>query len=60
MNKFKMASLTNFTVDYAPDGSYMTYENGSMVAYDLGLSFTEIEPVYDSDYNQFSEDHVGF
>ena len=60
MNKFKMASLVNFTVDYAPDGSYMTYENGSMVAYDLGLSFTEIEPVYDSDYDQFSDDHIGF
>jgi len=60
MNKFKMASLVNFTVDYAPDGSYMTYENGSMVAYDLGLSFTEIEPVYDSDYDQFGNDHIGF
>ena len=35
----------SINVNYTPDGS-MTYEtNGSMVGYDLNLTFQEIEPI---------------
>ena len=37
---------------YTGDGAYMTYENGSPVAYQMTMSFTEIEPIYDIDYDQ--------
>ena len=37
----------SFNVNYTPEGSYMTYEDGgSMVGYDLNLTFKEIEPVF--------------
>jgi hypothetical protein len=49
----KMCALTNCSVDYTPLGSYMTYEDGTMVAYTLSLQFQEITPVYDEDYKPF-------
>jgi len=59
MHKFKPCALTNLSVDYTPDGSYMTYgENGSMTAYNLSLSFGEIEPNYEDEYDSPSD--MGF
>lgn len=50
MHKFKPCALTNLSVDYTPDGSYMTYKDvPSMTAYNLSLSFGEIEPIYEND-----------
>ena len=50
MHKFKPCALTNLSVDYTPDGSYMTYKDvPSMTAYNLSLSFGEIEPIYEED-----------
>ena len=51
MNKFKPCACTNFTVNYTPDGSYMTYAGEpSMTSYTIGMSFGEIEPIYADDY----------
>jgi hypothetical protein len=50
MHKFKPCALTNLSVDYTPDGSYMTYKDvPSMTAYNLSLSFGEIDPIYEED-----------
>ena len=51
----KACALINFSVDYTPLGSYMTYEtyedpDATMVAYRLNMQFQEITPVYDTDY----------
>ena len=54
LNKFKTCALTNCSVDYTPLGSYMTYEDGTMVAYTMTLQFQEIEPIYSSDYSENS------
>ena len=50
LNKLKPCALSTFGVTYTPDGAYMTYEDGSPVAYNLSFSFQEIEPIYDKDY----------
>ena len=50
LNKLKPCALTTFGVTYTPDNAYMTYEDGSPVAYNLSFSFQEIEPIYDKDY----------
>jgi hypothetical protein len=50
LNRIKPCALTNFGVTYTPDNAYMTYEDGSPVAYNLSFSFQEIEPIYDKDY----------
>lgn len=58
VNKFKLCALTNFAVNYAPDGQWSAYEEGQPVSYNIGLSFTEIEPVYEQDYDDNND--VGF
>jgi hypothetical protein len=63
LNKFKECAMTNFTVNYAPDGTYATYEpdssgSGSMVSYEIGMSFQEISPVFEKDY--LNETGVGY
>jgi hypothetical protein len=57
LNRFKECALTNCSVNYTPDGSYMSYDdsdpNGrSMTAYELTLSFSELEPIFDDDYDK--------
>ena len=59
MNKFKPCACTNFTVNYTPDGSYMTYRGEpSMTSYQIAMSFGEIEPIYADEYK--NENNMGF
>mgnify|MGYP001227336151 CR=1 FL=1 len=57
--KFKECALLQVSVNYMPEGSYMTYEDTSMVTYLLTLSFREIEPIFNSDYEEHP-DSIGF
>ena len=56
LNKIKTCACTNFTVQYAPDGSYMTYDDGSMTSYTVSLSFGELNPIYEDDIDESSND----
>ena len=47
--KIKECALLSCNVNYTPDGSYMTYENSSMVGYEMSLSFQELEPIFNLD-----------
>jgi hypothetical protein len=65
LNKIKTCALVNCAVDYTPTGSYMTFnrddgEDGGMVSYKLSLTFNELEPVYEDEYNKFSNNDVGY
>ena len=53
LNKFKPCAMSNFQVNYTPDGSYATFDKtGSLTAYDLTMSFSEVMPIYSSDFDQ--------
>ena len=54
--KVKECAMVDFGVNYTPDGSYMTYDNSSMVSYEMAMSFQEIEPVYNNDYTDLDRD----
>ena len=54
--KVKECAMNDFGVNYTPDGSYMTYDNSSMVSYEISMSFQEIEPVYNNDYTKLDSD----
>jgi hypothetical protein len=56
LNKIKTCALTNFNVEYTPDGSYMTYKDGSMTSYSVSMQFSELTPIYNEDYDDNSED----
>ena len=50
LNSFKECALESCEVNYTPEQSYSTYEDGVMIAYTLSLGFKELEPVYNDDY----------
>ncbi len=54
IGKIKECALLNCSVDYTPLGTYMTYDDGTMVSYAITLSFQELEPIYDDDYTGHS------
>ena len=59
INKLKKTAMTGFNVNYVPDGTYMTFPNTAMTAYEIGMSFQEMDPIFDSDYGDGYDD-VGF
>ncbi len=56
LNKIKTCALTSFQVQYAPDGSYMTYDDGSMTSYTVSMGFGELNPIYSKDIDEDSND----
>ena len=50
--RLKTCALEQFSVNYMPSNSYMTYENSSMLAYSLGFRFKEIDPIFNDDYDE--------
>ena len=56
LNKIKPCALVNFQVNYTPDNTYMTYENGSLTSYNISLTFSEIQPIYQADIDESSDD----
>ena len=56
LNKIKTCALTSFTVQYAPDGSYMTYDDGSMTSFTVSMGFGELNPIYSKDIDEESND----
>lgn len=51
MNRIKTCALVGCSVNYTPGGSYSTYTDGSMTAYEVSLQFHELTPIYDDDYS---------
>jgi hypothetical protein len=63
MGQLKMCALTNFTVDYTPDGSYAVIGDSAAggsqpVSTNITLAFSELIPTYEDDYGV--DDHTGF
>ena len=59
MNRFKECALTGLSVQYAPEGSYATFTDGSMTSYGVSMTFQELEPIFDNDYGD-DYDNIGF
>jgi len=51
VNKFKAVALTGITVNYTPEGQWMSYEGGMPISVNMTLSFQELEPIYNTDYS---------
>ncbi|QCW22926.1 putative baseplate tail tube cap [Synechococcus phage S-B05] len=61
LNKFKPCALSNFQVNYTPDGSYATFdETGSLTAYEITMDFTEVIPIYDTDIPTSETESMGY
>ena len=38
---------------YTGEGVYSTYDDGTPVSIELNLTFKELQPIYDIDYDEF-------
>ena len=61
LNKFKECALQGFGVQYTPTGNYSTFSDGVMTQYQVTMSFTELEPIFNDDYgNDGNPIEIGF
>ena len=54
LHKFKQCFLKEVNVNYTGEGTYATYDDGSPVSMIMDLSFQEIEPIYNTDYDEYT------
>ena len=60
LNMFKEVALQGFGVNYTPNGNYATYSDGIPVAYEMSMTFTELEPIFNDDYPNDNDASIGF
>jgi hypothetical protein len=60
MNKIKECALQSVSVNYTPEGNYATFDDGAMTSYELTLQFSELEPVFNNDYDIDNDTSIGF
>ncbi len=61
LHSFKPCALTDISVNYSAAGMYSTYEDGTPTHMNMTLSFKEINPIYNQDYDHASgRDGVGY
>ena len=60
INKFKECALQSFGVQYTPTGNYSTFSDGVMSQYNISMTFTELEPVFNDDYGDQDLAEIGF
>ena len=56
LNKIKTCALKSCSVDYNPDNTFMTFEDGTMTAYRITMQFQELLPITESDYLDADEE----
>ena len=49
--QYKACAISNVAINYTPDGSYATYEDGSPVATQLKISLKEMKNIFASEIN---------
>lgn len=61
LNKIKTCALQNCVVNYTPGGNYATYNDGAMTQYNITLTFSELDPIYDDEYGiEDNTTNIGF
>jgi len=52
VNRIKTCALTGFAMNYTADGNWSAYDEGQPVSVIMNMSFKELEPIYDTDYQE--------
>ena len=55
LNRFKECAMTSFQTDYTPNGNYSTFSDGTMTQYKIQMSFTELDPIFNDDYDALDD-----
>lgn len=59
LHKFKQCFMTDVSMDYTAEGVYATYDDATPISLNMDLTFKELEPIYDVDYDD-NDGSVGF
>ena len=51
LNRFKQCALSDMSVNYTGENVYATYNDGTPISLVLNLTFKELVPIYQEDYN---------
>ena len=51
--------MTSFQTDYTPNGNYSTFRDGTMTQYKISMSFTELDPIFNDDYDTLDKEEFG-
>jgi hypothetical protein len=51
--QYKMCAITQVDINYTPDGTYATYEDGKMVAIEMSLSFQETKLIFAEEVEKY-------
>jgi len=51
--QYKMCAVTQVDINFTPDGTYATYDDGTMVAYQLGLNFQETKLIFSEEVDKY-------
>ena len=57
--RIKECALLGINMNYMPENTYMTYDDTSMVSYNMRLSFKELEPIFNDDYDKEDQQDTG-
>ena len=55
IGKIKECALTSMTTDYTPENNYSTLKDGFMTSYTITMEFKELEPIFNDDYEDKTE-----
>ena len=50
--------MTSFQTDYTPNGNYSTFSDGTMTQYKIQMSFTELDPIFNDDYDTLDKEQT--
>jgi hypothetical protein len=50
IGRIKECALQSITTSYTPEGQYATFNDGVMVSYQITMQFSELEPIFNDDY----------
>ena len=58
VNRLKVCAVTGCSVNYTPGGSWSAYEDGQPVSTIMTLRMQELEPIFDTDYQEVTNDSL--
>ena len=53
-NRFEQLALTSMLCDYAPDGTWTTYDDSQPISIRMELNFKELRPIWRKHHEDFA------
>lgn len=58
VNKIKACAIKSCSVNYTPEQIWASYESGQPVSIQISITVQELEPIYDTDYQEVTDERL--